>query len=125
MEEVRPRQISCPNQRSKPLLAPNEKRTADFTRRSPFLTAVLPGLYPLASNLPTALLADLRLMADQRVEEAFKAPGPTTAPQFTLRDRYPGCQMRDRVHETWPALSPKPSHRETHLLARLFGNRHM
>lgn len=83
-------------QRSKPLSVPNEKWTAEFTRRSPLLTAVLPGLYLLASNLPTASLARLHLMADQRVEGAFKAPGPKTVPQLTLRDRYPGCLTPDQ-----------------------------
>lgn len=115
-------------QRSKPLSVPNEKWTAEFTRRSPLLTAVLPGLYLLASNLPTASLARLHLMADQRVEGAFKAPGPNNSSSaHTQRQvsRLPDPRSGPESMRHGQPHSPKSSHRETHHLAMLFGTRHM
>lgn len=83
-----------------------QKKTAEFTRRSPLLTAVFSGLYPLASNLPTASLTLLWLTADQRVEGAFKVPGPKTAPKLTLRDRLPGCLTPMKGQSPWDMASP-------------------
>lgn len=124
MEKVHRRQVSCPGTKEASHCWFPQKKTAEFTRRSPLLTAVFSGLSPLASNLPTASLARLWLTTDRRVEGAFKTPGPKTAPKLTLRDRHPGRltpegqsprdmaspvvqNLPTRKHTTWPcSLEP-------------------